>query len=151
MHGANSLFLSLIAAGVLAQAQSASDSVQSEASIASLDRTTIAVTGTRTPTEAQQPVIGGQAPDQRSQPLSTADKTAQLSGVAVDTSGALIAGVGVMIRSLDVAKLVASHDLRFLGEVTTRALVLADGRIIAGGETGAILADEGLFERAGLI
>jgi hypothetical protein len=103
MHAANSLLLSLIAAGVLAQAQPASDSVQSEASKASLGRTTSAVTGTRTANEAHEPAISGQTPDQQGHPLATADKAGQLSGVVIDTSGALIAGVGVTVRNSDGA------------------------------------------------
>jgi len=101
MHAANPLLLSLIAAGVLAQAQPASDSVQSDASKSSLGRTTSVATGTRSSTEAQQPATSGQVPDQQGHPLASPDKTGQLSGVVLDTSGALIAGVGVMVRSAD--------------------------------------------------
>jgi len=72
------------------------------------------------------------------------EPTAELDGRSVRQ-------LATLLRGLDGAKLVASHDLRFLREVTTRSLVLANGRIIASGSTDAILADENLLDRAGLI
>jgi cobalt/nickel transport system ATP-binding protein len=55
------------------------------------------------------------------------------------------------LRALNAAKLVASHDLRFLRAVTTRTLLLSEGRIIANGPTAELLADEALLQRGGLI
>ena len=100
MHAAKTALLLLIAAGASAQVQPAGESVQADASYPSLIKTPIMVTGTRIQT-AQQSAISGQAPDQQGHPLTTADKAAQLSGVVIDTSGALIAGVGVMVRRAD--------------------------------------------------
>jgi len=72
------------------------------------------------------------------------EPTAELDGKAVRQ-------LALLLRSLTVAKLVASHDLRFLREVTSRSLVLAGGRVIADGRTETVLADEDLLERAGLV
>jgi len=47
---------------------------------------------------AQQPVTGGQVLDPQGHPAATSDK-AQLSGTVVDTSGAVIAGATVRVRS----------------------------------------------------
>ncbi|MFB3777715.1 MAG: energy-coupling factor ABC transporter ATP-binding protein [Bryobacteraceae bacterium] len=55
------------------------------------------------------------------------------------------------LQNLVVAKLVASHDLDFLRRVTTRALVLSGGRIIASGPTQEVLSDSDLLDRAGLV
>lgn len=55
------------------------------------------------------------------------------------------------LRRLPVAKLIASHDIVFLREVTARALVLSEGRIVAEGASGTILDDRALLERVGLL
>ena len=72
------------------------------------------------------------------------EPTAELDGRAVRQ-------LSLLLRSLAVAKLIASHDLNFVREVTSRSLVLAGGSIIADGKTDSILADENLLCRAGLI
>jgi cobalt/nickel transport system ATP-binding protein len=71
------------------------------------------------------------------------EPTAELDGRAVRQ-------LSETLRGLNVAKLAASHDLRFLRAVTTRTLILSEGRIIADGPTGELLADEALLHRAGL-
>ncbi len=55
------------------------------------------------------------------------------------------------LRRLPVAKLIASHDIGFLREVTARALVLSEGRILAEGASGTILDDRALLGRVGLL
>jgi cobalt/nickel transport system ATP-binding protein len=72
------------------------------------------------------------------------EPTAELDGRAVRRLAAMLCG-------LNVAKLIASHDLRFLQTVTTRALVLSEGRIIADGNTADLLSDQELLNRAGLV
>ncbi len=72
------------------------------------------------------------------------EPTAELDGRAVHQLSETLGG-------LPVAKLVASHDLRFLREVTTRTVLLGAGRVLADGPTGEVLADEGLLRRAELI
>ena len=56
-----------------------------------------------------------------------------------------------LLASLPVARLIASHDLDFLGKLCSRLLVLAGGRVIAQGPAAEILADAALLERAGLV
>ncbi len=72
------------------------------------------------------------------------EPTAELDGRAVRQLSSALCGLGV-------AKLVASHDLRFLGEVTTRTIILAEGRILAEGPTRELLADDKLLCRAELL
>ena len=55
-----------------------------------------------------------------------------------------------LVRSLDVALLVATHDLDFALELCPRTLALADGAIVADGPTAAVLGDAALMERIGL-
>lgn len=72
------------------------------------------------------------------------EPTAELDGRGVRKLTETLAGI-------DTAKLIASHHLSFLRRVTTRALVLSAGRVIADGATETILADEALLERSGLV
>jgi cobalt/nickel transport system ATP-binding protein len=72
------------------------------------------------------------------------EPTAELDGRAVRQ-------LSETLQALTVAKLIASHDLRFLRAVTTRTVLLGPGRILADGPTGELLADEGLLQQAGLI
>lgn len=71
------------------------------------------------------------------------EPTAELDGRAVRQLVALLGRI-------QATRVVASHHLEFLRQVTTRTLVLAEGRILADGETGAILGDAALMDRAGL-
>jgi len=52
---------------------------------------------------------------------------------------------------LPVARVIATHHVEFLREITTRTLVLCDGRIVSEGPTRELLANESLLEEAGLI
>jgi cobalt/nickel transport system ATP-binding protein len=72
------------------------------------------------------------------------EPTAELDGRAVRRLAALL-------KELPVARLIASHDLRFLEGLCSRLLVLAGGVIIAEGPAAEILRDAALLERAGLV
>jgi len=72
------------------------------------------------------------------------EPTAELDGRSVRHLGALLKG-------LPVARLIASHDLRFLDGLCSRLLVLQEGRIIADGPAAEILANAALLEHAGLV
>jgi cobalt/nickel transport system ATP-binding protein len=72
------------------------------------------------------------------------EPTAELDGRAVSLLTEALCGLGV-------AKLIASHDLRFLRAVTSRTVVLADGRVLAEGPTAELLSDDQMLRRARLI
>ena len=72
------------------------------------------------------------------------EPTAELDGRAVRQ-------LGETLRDLPVAKLIASHDLRFLREVTTRVVLLRGGRVLADGSTDEVLADQDLLSLADLV
>ncbi len=72
------------------------------------------------------------------------EPTAELDGRSVRHLAALL-------KSLPVARLIASHDLRFLDGLCSRIVVLAEGRIIAQGPAPRILNDAALLEGAGLV
>ncbi len=72
------------------------------------------------------------------------EPTAELDGRAVRQ-------LSETLRELPVAKLIASHDLPFLRAVTTRAVLLGAGAVLADGPTDKILRDENLLLRAELI
>jgi cobalt/nickel transport system ATP-binding protein len=72
------------------------------------------------------------------------EPTAELDGRAVRE----LAGI---LNSIGAAKLIASHDLAFLGKVATRVAVLMDGSVACEGPAGAILSDGKLLAAAGLI
>lgn len=55
------------------------------------------------------------------------------------------------LKSLPVAKLIATHDLTLAREVCSRVLLLEDGAVLAEGPAAEILNDTALLERAGLI
>jgi cobalt/nickel transport system ATP-binding protein len=54
-------------------------------------------------------------------------------------------------QRLSVSRLIVSHDLDFLSRVTSRLLVLGEGRILGYGPTEEILDDEALLLQAGVI
>jgi cobalt/nickel transport system ATP-binding protein len=55
-----------------------------------------------------------------------------------------------LIKQLAGTKIIASHDLEMIVQTCSRTLLLDGGRLIAEGETQAILADETLMEKHGL-
>ena len=55
-----------------------------------------------------------------------------------------------LMASLPQTMLVSTHDMRLVAEVFPRAVVMDDGRIVAGGPSRSILADGDLLEAHGL-
>jgi len=55
-----------------------------------------------------------------------------------------------LCRSLTATKIIASHDLEMILALCQRVLVLDQGRLVASGQTRAILSDEPLMLRHGL-
>ena len=55
-----------------------------------------------------------------------------------------------LLRRLPQTMLVATHDMRLVAEVLPRTVVMDEGRIVADGPTGDILADAALLEAHGL-
>jgi len=72
------------------------------------------------------------------------EPTAELDGRSVRRLVELLAG-------LKVARLIASHDLEFLGKLCDRLLVLAGGVIVKDGPAAEVLSDAALLEQAGLV
>jgi len=56
-----------------------------------------------------------------------------------------------ILKNLPVARLITSHHLDFLRETTSRVLVLNGGSLITEGPSNAVLSDNELLQRAGLI
>jgi len=55
-----------------------------------------------------------------------------------------------LCRSLKATKIIASHDLEMILALCQRVLVMDGGRLVASGETHAILSDEPLMLAHGL-
>jgi cobalt transport protein ATP-binding subunit len=55
-----------------------------------------------------------------------------------------------LLRSIDAAKLIATHDLELVVELCPRVLLLDEGRVIADGPTESILGNEELMLAHGL-
>jgi len=55
-----------------------------------------------------------------------------------------------LLRELPVTMLAASHDLRMVGELFPRMVVMDEGRIVADGPTAELMKDEKLLEAHGL-
>lgn len=55
-----------------------------------------------------------------------------------------------LLRALPQTMLAATHDLRFVAEVSSRTVILDGGQVVADGPTEALLADGRLLEAHGL-
>jgi len=55
-----------------------------------------------------------------------------------------------LLRGIAATQLIASHDLEFVVELCPRAVILDGGRVIADGDTSALLGDETLMLAHGL-
>ncbi len=59
-------------------------------------------------------------------------------------------GLIELLRELPLTMLVSTHDLRMAKELFPRMVIMDEGKIVADGETGVLLKDEGLLEKHGL-
>jgi cobalt/nickel transport system ATP-binding protein len=59
-------------------------------------------------------------------------------------------GVIGLLQKFEHTKIITSHDLDMVLEVTNRVIVMKDGRLAADGETAKILSDEALLVENGL-
>jgi cobalt/nickel transport system ATP-binding protein len=55
-----------------------------------------------------------------------------------------------ILQGLDVTKIVVTHDLPYACAVCSRAVVLAEGRVVADGPIAEIVRDEALLAANGL-
>ena len=55
-----------------------------------------------------------------------------------------------LLHDLPLTMLVSTHDLRLVGELLPRMVVMDEGRIVADGPTAELMKDEGLLEAHGL-
>lgn len=55
-----------------------------------------------------------------------------------------------VLNDLPVAKIIASHDLDFIRKTCERTIVMADGRVVADGQTKNILDDHALLKKYNL-
>ncbi len=83
--------------------------------------------------------------------LAAAPELLLLDEPTAELDGRSVRQLVSLLRGLKVARLITSHDLDFLRQVSSRILVLLAGRIIAGGPTEEILSHTELLENAGLI
>ena len=132
MHAAETVLLSLIAAGAYAQVQPAGDSVQSDASNPFLIKTMIVVTGTRTQTELQQsPVSTG---------ILTRTELDTRNTRTLDQGLSLMEGL-YAFRSKGSQDTLAGVGMRGFdgrGSNQTRVLILLDGQPINDAYTGSV-------------
>jgi cobalt/nickel transport system ATP-binding protein len=83
--------------------------------------------------------------------LVTSPELLLLDEPTAELDGRSVRRLVALLRDLPVARVIASHDLGFLGELCSRLLVLSEGAVIAEGPAAAILKDSALLEQAGLI
>ncbi len=55
-----------------------------------------------------------------------------------------------LLRELPITMLVSTHDLQMVKELFPRTVIMDEGRIVADGETTALLADDVLLQKHGL-
>jgi len=55
-----------------------------------------------------------------------------------------------LVRSLDITRIVVSHDLDFIWEICGRVVVLSNGKVVADGPVQEILTSQELLEQNGL-
>lgn len=56
-----------------------------------------------------------------------------------------------LLKRLEMTMLISTHDLALVAELGDQTAVMDNGRVVACGETAAILADQALLERHGLV
>lgn len=83
--------------------------------------------------------------------LITAPELLLLDEPTAELDGRSVRQLKELLGGLKAAMLIASHDLGFLREVATRAVVLGEGELIGDGPAGEVLNDSALLLRAGLI
>lgn len=83
--------------------------------------------------------------------LVTSPELLLLDEPTAELDGRSVRRLVALLRDLPVARVIASHDLGFLGELCSRLLVLSEGAVIGEGPAAAILKDSALLEQAGLI
>jgi cobalt/nickel transport system ATP-binding protein len=83
--------------------------------------------------------------------LTAAPDLLVLDEPTAELDGRSVRQLSVWLSEIPVARVIASHHLEFLREVTSRLLVLGEGCLIANGPTSSILSDKSLLCRAGLI
>lgn len=59
-------------------------------------------------------------------------------------------GLIKLLKSLDITKIIVSHDLELIGALCPRLVVMKQGRILADGVTAEIMADRDLLVAGGL-
>jgi cobalt/nickel transport system ATP-binding protein len=68
-----------------------------------------------------------------------------------ELDGRSIRQLAAALKQLRVTRIITSHHLEFLRDVTSRLLVLAGGKLVADAPTLEVLDDRSLLERAGLV
>ena len=83
--------------------------------------------------------------------LVTSPRLVILDEPTAELDGRSVRQLAELLNGLTLTLIVASHDVEFLRAVTSRALILFEGRIAADGPTPTVLTDRVLLERAGVI
>ena len=83
--------------------------------------------------------------------LVTSPQLIVLDEPTAELDGRSVRRLVELLNRLPLTLIVASHDLEFLQAVTSRVLILVDGRIVADGASTTLMADRALLERADLI